>query len=232
MKIMATFDGSAFAESTLPLLERMARLPDAEFVLLSVAQEAHGQRARDRVRRPTVATLGGAGGGGSAFVIQPTPERYAEVKGQAMQRYLDDGAAYLHDLVKRLPSGPTYTVETHISHDAAATIVERSLVEEPDVIVMATHGRTGLAHLLFGSVAEQVVHSGVAPVLLVHPGEVVRARVAGRTTKDETPRPGVSDRGAQDEVVTIPPGEANPAIIRLNVSCRRRHGAVVDRASR
>lgn len=182
MKIMATFDGSAFAESTLPLLERMARLPDAEFVLLAVAQEPHGQRGRDHIRRPIAAVFGGGVGGGAAFFIQPPPGRYAEVKAQAVQRHLDEGAAYLHGLVRRLPSGPTYRVETHVSHDAAATIIERSLVEQPDVIVMATHGRTGLAHILFGSVAERVVHSGVAPVLLVHPEEVVQARVAGRAT--------------------------------------------------
>lgn len=177
MKIMATFDGSKFAESTLPLLERMARLPDAEFVLLSVAQEPHGQRERDRIRRPIAATFGG---GSDVIVIQPPPGRYAEIKTQAVQRCLDEGATYLHGLVRQLPSGPTYSVETHVSHDAAATIIDRSLVEQPDVIVMATHGRTGLAHILFGSVAERVVHSGVAPVLLVHPEEVVQARVAGR----------------------------------------------------
>lgn len=182
MKIMATFDGSAFAESTLPLLERMARLPDAEFVLLSVTQEPHGQRGRDRIRPPIAAVLGGGVGGGAAFVIQPPPERYAEGKAQAVQRQLDEGVAYLHSLVRLLPSGPNYRVDTHVSHDAAATIIERSLVEQPDVIVMATHGRTGLAHMLFGSVAERVVHSGVAPVLLVHPEQVVQARVAGRAT--------------------------------------------------
>lgn len=179
MKIMATFDGSAFAESTLPLLERMARLPDAEFVLLSVTQEPHGQRGRDRIRRPIAAVLGGGVGGGAAIVIQPPRERYAEGKVQAVQRQLDEAATYLYGLVSHLPSGPAYSVETHVSHDPAATIIERSLVEQPDVIVMATHGRTGLAHMLFGSVAERVVHSGVAPVLLVHPEAVVHARAAG-----------------------------------------------------
>jgi nucleotide-binding universal stress UspA family protein len=181
MKIMATFDGSTFAESTLPLLERMARLPGAEFVLLSVAQEPHGQRGRDRIRRPIAATFSGVGGG-EAIVIQPPRERYAEVKIQAVQRRLDEVATYLHGLVSHLPSGPTYRVETHVSQDAAATIIARSLVEQPDVIVMATHGRTGLAHMLFGSVAERVVHAGVAPVLLVHPDDVVQAREAGRAT--------------------------------------------------
>jgi len=36
---------------------------------------------------------------------------------------------------------------------------------------MATHGRRRLAQALLGSVAAEVVHSGVAPVLLVKPTE-------------------------------------------------------------
>ncbi len=38
-----------------------------------------------------------------------------------------------------------------------------------DLIVMATHGRTGLPHLLLGSVAERVVRTAQCPVLTVRP---------------------------------------------------------------
>ena len=38
-----------------------------------------------------------------------------------------------------------------------------------DMIVMGTHGRTGLAHMLMGSVAEKVVRKAPCPVLTVHP---------------------------------------------------------------
>jgi nucleotide-binding universal stress UspA family protein len=36
-----------------------------------------------------------------------------------------------------------------------------------DVIIMGTHGRTGLAHLLMGSVAESVIRTAPCPVLTV-----------------------------------------------------------------
>jgi nucleotide-binding universal stress UspA family protein len=36
-----------------------------------------------------------------------------------------------------------------------------------DLIVMGTHGRTGLAHLVIGSVAEKVVRKSTVPVLTV-----------------------------------------------------------------
>ena len=38
-----------------------------------------------------------------------------------------------------------------------------------DLIVLATHGRTGLKHVLMGSVAENVVRRAPCPVLTVHP---------------------------------------------------------------
>lgn len=39
-----------------------------------------------------------------------------------------------------------------------------------DLIVMGTHGRTGLAHMLLGSVAERVVRLAPVPVLTVRRG--------------------------------------------------------------
>jgi nucleotide-binding universal stress UspA family protein len=48
-------------------------------------------------------------------------------------------------------------------------IIETAEVEHVDLIVMATHGRTGLSHLVVGSVAERVVRSAPCPVLTIRP---------------------------------------------------------------
>jgi glycine betaine transporter len=40
---------------------------------------------------------------------------------------------------------------------------------EYDLVVMGTHGRTGIRHALLGSVAEKVIQTGHCPVLVVHP---------------------------------------------------------------
>ena len=48
-------------------------------------------------------------------------------------------------------------------------IVETAEAEEVDFIVMATHGRTGLSHMLIGSVAERVVRTAPCPVLTLRP---------------------------------------------------------------
>ena len=44
-------------------------------------------------------------------------------------------------------------------------IIETAAHEQVDLIVMATHGRTGLSHFIMGSVAERVVHLAPCPVL-------------------------------------------------------------------
>jgi len=49
-------------------------------------------------------------------------------------------------------------------------ILRASQTENADLIVMGTHGRTGLAHVLMGSVAERVVQKSAVPVLTIrHP---------------------------------------------------------------
>jgi nucleotide-binding universal stress UspA family protein len=47
----------------------------------------------------------------------------------------------------------------------AKRLVERAKEEKADLIVMGTHGRTGLGHLFLGSVAERVVRTATCPVL-------------------------------------------------------------------
>jgi universal stress protein A len=52
---------------------------------------------------------------------------------------------------------------------AADEIVKFAKEESIDLIVMATHGRSGLAHVLLGSVAEKVIQRSQVPVLTVKP---------------------------------------------------------------
>jgi nucleotide-binding universal stress UspA family protein len=54
----------------------------------------------------------------------------------------------------------------------AERIVSYARRPEIDLIVMATHGRTGLRTVIFGSVAGRVLFSGARPVLLVRPGKL------------------------------------------------------------
>ena len=57
-----------------------------------------------------------------------------------------------------------------IESGSPANVIKRFAEEEDvDLIVMATHGRTGLRHILMGSVAEKVVRTSSVPVFIVKP---------------------------------------------------------------
>jgi universal stress protein A len=55
-------------------------------------------------------------------------------------------------------------------------IVEKAKQESVDMIVMSTHGRTGVLHMLIGSVTERVVRRAPCPVLAVPPPEKAKSR--------------------------------------------------------
>lgn len=56
-----------------------------------------------------------------------------------------------------------------VGTDVAGTIARYAQRNEIDLIVMASHGRTGLRHLLMGSVAEAVLRAAPCPVLVIRP---------------------------------------------------------------
>lgn len=62
----------------------------------------------------------------------------------------------------------TVTMEYRLLEgDPAAVIVETAAEAEADIVVMGTHGRTGLTRLVMGSVAEEVLRRSSCPVLTV-----------------------------------------------------------------
>ena len=96
----------------------------------------------------------------------------------------------LNDLIKAAQTQMTerkkelaihgFAVETVVITGRPATaIVEHASTGAFDLIVMGTHGRTGLSHALLGSVAERVVQKAPCPVLTVR-------EIAPTTAKSES----------------------------------------------
>jgi nucleotide-binding universal stress UspA family protein len=65
----------------------------------------------------------------------------------------------------------------------ALTIVDHAAKGRFDLIVMGTHGRTGLSHLLMGSVAEHVVRTAPCPVLTVRATTTAATAPSGAAPK-------------------------------------------------
>ncbi len=82
----------------------------------------------------------------------------------------DEANAYLKEVANR--AFPTKVkVKTHV-HTAAVSDVARSIVDhapelKPDLIVICTHGRSGVRDLLYGNIAQQVVAMGTTPLLVI-----------------------------------------------------------------
>jgi nucleotide-binding universal stress UspA family protein len=75
---------------------------------------------------------------------------------------------YLASVVRRLADKGIRRVETHVWYGpAAAAIVEAASAQKADLVVMCTHGRSGLGRLVLGSVAESVLRGTTTPILVV-----------------------------------------------------------------
>jgi nucleotide-binding universal stress UspA family protein len=84
--------------------------------------------------------------------------------------YLDAARKYLEKVQARLATeGVTVKTEV-VEHDRPApAITDYAVKHGIDLIVIATHGYTGLKKLMLGSVALSVLHDSRAPILLIRP---------------------------------------------------------------
>lgn len=85
-----------------------------------------------------------------------------------LEEYVNRAQTALRDLVKE--SGTGHLRITTLVREGAACeeILHQAREKNVDLIIVGTHGRTGLAHLLMGSEAEKVVRQAPCPVLTVH----------------------------------------------------------------
>jgi nucleotide-binding universal stress UspA family protein len=87
---------------------------------------------------------------------------------QAQVKVVREAEEYLGAVRDRLIERRITNVVTGVWYGpAAATIVEAAHAKKVDLIVMSTHGRSGLGRLILGSVAEAVLRGTTIPVLIV-----------------------------------------------------------------
>jgi nucleotide-binding universal stress UspA family protein len=89
-----------------------------------------------------------------------------------------DAQAKLGDITKQRLGGLKH--EAHVyTGDVIASILAAQAKHQPDLLVMATHGRRGLARMFLGSVTEAVVRKATCPVLTVRE-EIPAADASGK----------------------------------------------------
>lgn len=140
-RILVPLDGSAEAETALALAEQLAAAQQAQLVLLRAVEPF---------------TWADTEGG-------PVLDTYPSLLEQAM----NDAEASLAERARDLESRGRRTEHAVLMGQPAATILDYETDHHPDLVVMATHGRSGLARFAMGSVTDRVVREGGAPVLVI-----------------------------------------------------------------
>ncbi len=85
-------------------------------------------------------------------------------------RVVREAEEYLDRIAARLADQGAKNVATSVWYgQAASAIVEAAEVNKASLIVMSSHGRSGLGRLIFGSVAESVLRGTRTPILLLRP---------------------------------------------------------------
>jgi len=156
--ILVTLDGSKLAELALQHTLEVAA-PGAQIHILSVMAE-------DRVGE--IAALASAMGTSIAL----TSEQWPSLRPSADPKLLHAREDYLRQVSEWLEQvGMEVTIEVRPGNviDTIVSVARDGF----DVIIMATHGRTGLSRVALGSIAEGVLHHAPCPVLVV-PASIAR----------------------------------------------------------
>jgi nucleotide-binding universal stress UspA family protein len=141
--IVVPLDGSEIAESALPAVVAMARRLDSEIVLFRAYNVSHSIYGGDDSRHPAIVAdlIGG-------------------IKGEALD-YLEKKTTELRE---RGAKKVSYTLKEGLSADQIIALARKT----PDnLIVMCSHGRSGVKRWVLGSVTETVVRHSGDPVLVL-----------------------------------------------------------------
>lgn len=107
--------------------------------------------------------------GESLLLVTVADRATIEAIGELAYSEGDDPADVLELNLRSRARNVNVPAETDVmvGEDAAAVIVDRADGADVSMIVMATHGRTGITRWRLGSVAERVVRASTVPVLVV-----------------------------------------------------------------
>ena len=141
-RILVPLDGSVLAERALPHAGEIARAAGSEVILLQVVQAPLGD----------------------------TPEAGQSEEENAIREAATDARAYLGKIAGRLSEEKVVRTRVIVLEASPAEgILRLARNEDVDLIVMSTHGRSGISRLLMGSVAEKVMFATQRPVMLIKP---------------------------------------------------------------
>jgi nucleotide-binding universal stress UspA family protein len=142
--ILVPLDGSKRAEEILSHVEEMSKLYHARVVFLQVVE-------------PSPLIWG--------------PEVSIALYEQEIERWIQEAESYLSALKTSFRSKGIETEKHVINGPVVETIIKLAEQEKADLIALASHGRSGLSQVFYGSVAAGVLQRIDRPLLLIRSRE-------------------------------------------------------------
>jgi nucleotide-binding universal stress UspA family protein len=143
--VIVPLDGSQLAECVLPHLKDFgsgAEIGEVELVRVAHSIELHFKAAL------------------------PFDAKDEEKMNQSEVKEAEE---YLRRVKSKLESWGLRVTTTVLKGPAAETLADYLKKKEPDLLLLATHGRSGPSRWIWGSVADKVLRSSDMPVFLVRP---------------------------------------------------------------
>ena len=147
--VLAPLDGSELAECVLPHVEVIATGCNISRITL--------------IRIVTPLRLYG----GIETHISPGERQHLEADS------IEVATQYLEEHARKLREKGAFVETKVLFGKITEELIEYVTDNEVDLVVIATHGRSGVSKLFLGSTAERILHASPVPVLMVHaPGHV------------------------------------------------------------
>jgi nucleotide-binding universal stress UspA family protein len=147
-KILAPLDGSPLAECTIEHVKEIAKgcnIPEVVFLfVVDIAKNAYW-----------------------AADVAPN----VQILQQAEEAQKEGAQSYLKKVVAKAKKDGLMVKGVVVEGNPADSIIEYAQKNGVDLIVMSTHGRSGVSRFAMGSVTDKVIRTAAAPVLVVTPTE-------------------------------------------------------------
>lgn len=149
-KFALTTDFSTNADAAISYAVKLAKAFDGSIVLIHVFDDSFVYNS----------TLLGGG-------MYASPTKWIETTSARLKKQLEVKAGEIASK-ERVPVEPVL-LQGNVAEEISGYLKEKKM----DCLVTATHGRTGLAHVILGSIAERLVRTSPCPVLTVRPAKIV-----------------------------------------------------------
>ena len=169
-RILCPVDLSDFSLVALRLAVKMAKSSSAALYLLHVIDNPFDELYMSSITQADPALI---------ELYKSEPLKRAQILAATERHSEILLKQFCHDWVYTLPK-VRYLIE---SGDPFEVILDAAETRRADLIVLATHGRTGIKRLIIGNVAEKIVRHAPCPVLTVRPRAARRQASAKANTR-------------------------------------------------